>query len=49
MTISVLGINIAKNTFQLLGADSMGKAVLKRDFPRRNLPAYVANLPASTS
>ena len=27
MTISVVGIDIAKNTFQLHGADSAGKAV----------------------
>jgi len=30
MTIKVLGIDIAKNTFQLHGADDAGKAVLKK-------------------
>ena len=30
MTISMLGIDIAKNTFQLHGADNSGKAVHKK-------------------
>ncbi len=30
MTISILGIDIAKNTFQLHGADISGKAVHKK-------------------
>ena len=30
MTISMLSIDIAKNTFQLHGADSTGKAVMKK-------------------
>jgi transposase len=45
MTISILGIDIAKNTFQLHGADDMGKAVLKKRLSRDQLGAYVANLP----
>ena len=45
MTINVLGIDIAKNTFQLHGTDAAGKAVLKRRLPRDKLAAYVANLP----
>ena len=48
MTISILGIDIAKNTFQLHGADNSGKAVLKKRVPRHKLAAYVANLPACT-
>jgi hypothetical protein len=39
MTISMLGIDIAKNTFQLLGADYTGKAVLRKRFV--NLPILV--------
>lgn len=39
-TISILGIDIAKNTFQLYGADHTGKAVVRK----RQLAAYVANL-----
>jgi hypothetical protein len=33
MTISLLGIDIAKSTFQLHGADITGKAVLKKRLP----------------
>ena len=44
MTISVLGIDIAKNSFQLHGTDEAGKAVLKKRLSRKQLAAYVANL-----
>jgi transposase len=45
MSINILGIDIAKNRFQLHGADDMGKAVLKKRLSRDQLGAYVANLP----
>jgi transposase len=48
MSINTLGIDIAKNTFQLHGADSSGKAVYKKRLARRELAAHVANLPACT-
>ena len=48
MTISMLSIDIAKNTFQLHGADSTGKAVMKKRLPRHKLAAYAATLPACT-
>ncbi len=48
MTVSTLGNDIAKNIFQLHGADSAGKAVLRKRLPRQKLAAYVANLPACT-
>jgi transposase len=48
MTISILGIDIAKNTFQLHGADNTGKAILKKRLPRQKLAAYAATLPACT-
>ena len=44
MTINVLGIDIAKNTFQLHGVNSIGKAVLKKRLSRDKLAAYVAGL-----
>ena len=47
-TISILGIDIAKNTFQLHGADNSGKAVHRKRLARRELAAHVANLPACT-
>lgn len=48
MTINLLGIDIAKTTFQLHGADNSGKAVHKRRLSRRELAAHVANLPPCT-
>ncbi len=48
MIINILGIDIAKNTFQLHGTDAAGKAVLKRRLPRDKLAAYAANLPPCT-
>lgn len=48
MNISVLGIDIAKNIFQLHGVDSAGKRILKQRIEREKLSAYVANLPLST-
>ena len=48
MIVSRLGIDIAKNTFQLHGADSTGKAVMKKRLPRQKLAAYAATLPACT-
>ena len=48
MTINMLGIDIAKNTFQLHGANSPGKAVHRKRLARRELAAHVANLPTCT-
>jgi len=44
MTISMLGIDIAKNTFQLHGADNNGKMILTKRLSRGELAAYIANL-----
>ncbi len=44
-TIRTLGIDIAKHTFQLHGADESGKAVHKKRLPRRELAAHVPNMP----
>jgi len=48
MTISILGIDIAKNTFQLHGTDNSGNTVLRKRLPRHKLAAHVANLPTCT-
>jgi transposase len=48
MTISMLGIGIAKNTFRPHGADNSRKAVHKKRLARRELAAHVAYLPACT-
>ena len=46
MTISMLGIDIAKNTFQFHGVDSNGKMILRKRLSRRELAAFVGNLPS---
>jgi hypothetical protein len=46
MNISMLGIDAAKNTFQLHGADISGKSVHKKRLARRGLAAHVAKLKA---
>ncbi|HHX7304721.1 TPA: hypothetical protein ACVHUD_003639 [Legionella anisa] len=48
MNINVLGIDIAKNIFQLHGADKEGKKILKKRIERTSLTEYVANLPQCT-
>ena len=48
MTLHILGIDIAKNTYQLHGADPSGKEVLRKRLPRQKLAAFIANLPACT-
>ena len=48
MNISVLGIDIAKNIFQLHGVDSSGKRILKQRIVREQLSAYVANFQLCT-
>lgn len=45
MNITTLGIDLAKNIFQVHGADTKGKAVLKKTLTRNKLPEFIANLP----
>lgn len=45
MNITTLGIDLAKNIFQLHGADCSGKAQLKRTLTRNKLTNFIANLP----
>lgn len=46
MNITTLGIDIAKNVFQLHGVDQRGKAVLQKRLTRTKLLPFLANLPA---
>jgi transposase len=46
MNITTLGVDIAKNVFQLHGVDSQGKSVLKKRLSREKLVEFVANLPS---
>jgi transposase len=43
--VATLGIDLAKNVFQLHGVDAHGKAVLRRKVMRDQLPVVLANLP----
>lgn len=44
--LKVLGIDLAKNIFQLHGVDSKGKIVLRKRLKREKLAEYMANLPS---
>jgi len=43
--IKVLGIDLAKQSFQLHGVDESGREVLKKKLDRKKLTAFAANLP----
>ncbi len=43
--IKVLGIDLAKNSFQLHGIDENGRIVLKKKLNRKKLSAFIAKLP----
>lgn len=45
MSIVMLGIDLAKNIFQLHGIDSDGKITLRKRLSRSELPKFIAALP----
>ena len=45
--IKVLGIDLAKQSFQLHGVDEDGNIVLKKKLSRKQLSSYIANLSLS--
>lgn len=45
LQISILAIDLSKNSFQLHGVDAHRKCVLRKKLPRAKLLAFVANLP----
>lgn len=45
MKITIVGIDLAKNVFQVHGVDERGKAVLKKQLKRHQVLAFFANLP----
>lgn len=45
MQITTVGIDLAKNVFQIHGADSRGKAVLRKRLRRDQFAAFFGNLP----
>ncbi len=48
MNITTLGIDLAKNIFQVHGADEHGKTVLKKTLSRNKLSEFIMNLPKCT-
>ena len=44
-TISVLGIDIAKLVFHVVGMDNAGRVVLRKRLARSELPRFIANMP----
>ena len=45
MNVTTVGIDLAKNVFQVHGVDARGKAVLRRQLRREQMAAFFANLP----
>ena len=45
MDIKTLGIDLAKNVFQMHGVDAQGKVVLRKRISRSDLASFVLNLP----
>ncbi|MBE8598260.1 IS110 family transposase [Xenorhabdus sp. BG5] len=44
MKITTVGIDLAKNVFQIHGVDAQGKTVLKKQLPRAKMLTFFANL-----
>lgn len=45
MTIATVGLDIAKQVFQVHGADAEGRAVLRKRLRRNQMATFFANLP----
>ncbi len=45
MNVNVLGIDLAKNVFQLHGIDATGKPVLRKKLTRAKLAVFITQLP----
>ena len=46
MQVSTIGLDIAKNVFQIHGVDAKGRAVMRKRLRRGQLTDFFANLPA---
>src|SRR5215475_11082126 len=46
MKIKTIGVDLAKNVFQLHGVDEQGKAVLRKQLKRKDVLSFFANLKA---
>lgn len=45
MKISTVGVDLAKNVFQVHGVDEHGKAVMRKQLRRDQMAAFFVNLP----
>jgi hypothetical protein len=45
MNVTTVGIDLAKNVFQVHGVDARGKVVLRRQLRREQVAAFFVNLP----
>lgn len=45
MTIKTIGLDLAKQVFQIHAVDECGQVVLKKQLARAKLAAFFANLP----
>ena len=45
MKITTIGIDLAKNVFQVHGVDERGKMVLRKQLKRKDVTSFFANLP----
>ena len=45
MKITTIGIDLAKNVFQVHGVNAQGKVMLKKQLKRDQMAAFFANLP----
>ncbi len=45
MNMTTVGIDLAKNVFQLHGVDHQGQNIVQKKIPRHQLPELIANLP----
>lgn len=46
MRITTIGLDLAKNVFQVHGADASGKAVLRKQLRRDQVTSFFARIPA---
>ena len=47
MEITMIGIDLSKNVFQIHGVDHRGKTTLKKQLKRDQMLPYFANFPSS--
>lgn len=48
MELSIVGIDLAKRTFQVHGADEKGRPLIRKRLSRARLPEFLAQLPQTT-